>query len=690
MNNANLDEIQDALSIENTRYKFIGSLDDLIWLCDYLGKNNRSKIREIGVDLEHHSYRSYLGFTCLMQISTRYDDFVIDTLKLRSEMYRLNEVFTDWTLTKILHGSDFDIEWLQKDFGIYVVNMFDTGQAARVLQYPHYSLSYLLQRFCGVNAQKQYQLADWRQRPLSEEMLKYAREDTHYLMFIYDNLKKELVKTSTEFDNRLKQVFDKSSLICKKTFKKPVSYSKGFLTLCQNNSHLNSRQLKALNDLYRWRDNAAREVDESGEYVLKSFQLLKIAELLPREIYGILALCNPLSHVVQANVHEMCEVIKNAREFKGVFTLADINGIQGNDQSNSILNSSLNTESKAATNILDSIVQSIISYDPNSLLNCAHDFPHQFDHSNDENQNIMQDTTENVSKSNLSDLFISKKQKKKEENVAKFDLPESLLYFETVNVKNVFTFKSQKIDSKNRKLLEKINEIKKSIQNPFEMYLPSDLRRGRPSPSSSVQDSQWSLIKPRTDEENKQLKSDSVKIEPVKLDKEIEDLGMIPIKIQIRAEKKVDQEKKLKKAIKKNVDFTDAIIKFNKQKSVINALGASQQDEGEMNYEQPEVEFDELSQKIHENLKSLSETVNKSNIRSKMNIKPSTSTNGEPTEFNYDPNRMNQMFAGSSKNNNNFDPTSKIKRTNFGKVSKRRQTNALTRSNNNQSFIFKK
>ena len=34
---------------------------------------------------------------------------------------------------QVLHGADSDIVWLQRDFGIYVVNMFDTGQAARVL-----------------------------------------------------------------------------------------------------------------------------------------------------------------------------------------------------------------------------------------------------------------------------------------------------------------------------------------------------------------------------------------------------------------------------------------------------------------------------------------------------------------------------------------------------------------------------
>ena len=33
---------------------------------------------------------------------------------------------------------------------------------------------------------KRFQLADWRVRPLSPQMLQYARTDTHYLLHIYD------------------------------------------------------------------------------------------------------------------------------------------------------------------------------------------------------------------------------------------------------------------------------------------------------------------------------------------------------------------------------------------------------------------------------------------------------------------------------------------------------------------------
>lgn len=74
--------------------------------------------------------------------------------------------------------------------------MFDTGQASRVLEYPKHSLAYSLMFHCGVNADKQYQTADWRIRPLTPEMLNYAREDTHYLLNIYDRMKNALIERS--------------------------------------------------------------------------------------------------------------------------------------------------------------------------------------------------------------------------------------------------------------------------------------------------------------------------------------------------------------------------------------------------------------------------------------------------------------------------------------------------------------
>jgi hypothetical protein len=69
--------------------------------------------------------------------------------------------------------------------------VFDTGQAARVMELGGYGLAHLLRHYCGINVDKKYQLADWRARPLSAEMLLYARQDTHYLLYVYDRLRNE-------------------------------------------------------------------------------------------------------------------------------------------------------------------------------------------------------------------------------------------------------------------------------------------------------------------------------------------------------------------------------------------------------------------------------------------------------------------------------------------------------------------
>lgn len=123
------------------------------------------KAKEIAIDLEHHDMRTYVGIVSLMQISTRNQDWIVDTLKpWRRKLECLNEVFTDPSILKVFHGSGMDMIWLQRDFGLYVVGLFDTEPAARALRYPRASLAFLLEKHVKFQAQKQHQLADWRIR----------------------------------------------------------------------------------------------------------------------------------------------------------------------------------------------------------------------------------------------------------------------------------------------------------------------------------------------------------------------------------------------------------------------------------------------------------------------------------------------------------------------------------------------
>ena len=44
-------------------------------------------------------------------------------------------------------------------------------------------------RHCAFQVNKAHQLADWRVRPLDPALLAYARQDTHHLLYIADQLK---------------------------------------------------------------------------------------------------------------------------------------------------------------------------------------------------------------------------------------------------------------------------------------------------------------------------------------------------------------------------------------------------------------------------------------------------------------------------------------------------------------------
>ena len=58
--------------------------------------------KEIAVDIEHHDEHSYIGLVSLMQISTRNQDWIVDTLKpWREELQILNEVFADPNIVKV-------------------------------------------------------------------------------------------------------------------------------------------------------------------------------------------------------------------------------------------------------------------------------------------------------------------------------------------------------------------------------------------------------------------------------------------------------------------------------------------------------------------------------------------------------------------------------------------------------------
>ena len=64
----------------------------------------------MAIDTEAHRYRSYLGITSLVQLSSPDKDWIVDPYPMWSEMTMLNEVFADPKIVKVIHGADNDVD----------------------------------------------------------------------------------------------------------------------------------------------------------------------------------------------------------------------------------------------------------------------------------------------------------------------------------------------------------------------------------------------------------------------------------------------------------------------------------------------------------------------------------------------------------------------------------------------------
>ncbi|XP_028060286.1 protein RRP6-like 3 isoform X2 [Camellia sinensis] len=304
-------EIEALLKSDRVEFEFVDDGNVDLELSDsYVWIEKESQLQELAmfaVDTEQHSLRSFLGFTALIQISTRREDFLVDTIALHDVMGILGPVFANPAICKVFHGADNDVLWLQRDFHIYIVNLFDTAKACDVLLKPQKSLAYLLETYCGVITNKQLQREDWRQRPLPVEMVQYALTDAHYLLYIAHCLASELIQQDSENsaspDDKFRFVLEasrRSNAICLQLFSKEIEASPGesaASSIISRNlndqgglsSHFSDTQFQDLvRRLCTWRDLMARVHDESLRYVLSDHAIISLVHKVPAsetEIY---------------------------------------------------------------------------------------------------------------------------------------------------------------------------------------------------------------------------------------------------------------------------------------------------------------------------------------------------------------------------------------------------------------------
>lgn len=227
----------------------------------------------IAVDTEADSLHSYFDKVCLIQMSIPDEDLIVDPLK-KLDLGRFGAMLADRNINKVLHGADYDLRILHRDFGFTIANIIDTSVAAQLLGYEAIGLAALLERHFGIKLDKSHQRADWAMRPLPRNMLEYAATDTRHLIALAEKMRAELEalgrwEWAVEELARLENVrFEKEEV------EEPFRRLKGI-------GSLDPRSLAIVRGLYDLRDSLARKADRPPFKIFGNEIILESARVKP-------------------------------------------------------------------------------------------------------------------------------------------------------------------------------------------------------------------------------------------------------------------------------------------------------------------------------------------------------------------------------------------------------------------------
>lgn len=242
---------------------------------------NIKEEKRIGFDLEADSMHHFPEKVCLLQVATKNDIFIIDTIKLK-ELSPLKQIFSNREITKIFHGADYDVRSLYRDFNIEITNLFDSELASRFLGVKETSLEAVIRRRFNVSLEKKFRKRDWSKRPLMDDMLFYAVDDVKYLVPLCEILEKEL-----DDIGRLSWVKEECDILCR--VRPDAASDEPLFLRFKGAGKLKPETLAILEALLSFRKQIAEKKDIPFFKIIGNASLLKLAETRPDSIKKIIS-----------------------------------------------------------------------------------------------------------------------------------------------------------------------------------------------------------------------------------------------------------------------------------------------------------------------------------------------------------------------------------------------------------------
>ena len=227
----------------------------------------------VSVDTESNGFFRYPDRVCLIQLATDTGCYLIDPLAVDTPD-ALAAILQDPSIKKVLHSGDNDIRTLDKEWGLRIVNLYDTSIGARFLGLEKLGLGNVAEEVIGLTLakDKRLQRADWSLRPLSDEALQYAASDVLHLKRLMD----ELIHR-TDALGRSQWVEEECRRFEDIRYSPPDPPEKSFISI-KGNATLDGRGLAILRELAIFRGSAALKIGRPAFRVMPDRALVAIAQ----------------------------------------------------------------------------------------------------------------------------------------------------------------------------------------------------------------------------------------------------------------------------------------------------------------------------------------------------------------------------------------------------------------------------
>lgn len=159
-------------------------------------------------------------------------------------------------------------------------------------------------------------------------MMFYARSDTHYLLYIYDRLRNELISESDRSNpekDYISRALQRSKELALSRYEHPNfneetgQGSRGWYNFILKQAHLafDGEQFAMFRALWKWRDATARKEDESPNFVLAQNTIISVVRVNPPDVKALHSLLPLTAPLARARFNEIWDQVQEAKNRGG-------------------------------------------------------------------------------------------------------------------------------------------------------------------------------------------------------------------------------------------------------------------------------------------------------------------------------------------------------------------------------------